>query len=292
MDKTKSDVLNKLLKNKTILITGGAGSICSVLVKKLLEYPIQSVRVLDIDEHALFRLNRTLKDKRIRLLLGSVLDKERVERAVQGADIVIHAAAVKNIEITEFNPIETIDINIQGTVNLIQMAIKNKPGIFLNISTDKAADPTTIYGATKQIGERLTSWAGHHHLNNTKFSTVRFANVMETRGNVFDVWENEVKKNQPLTLTDKKAERYFFKVSEAVNFVLKCLPQCKEGEIFVPKMKAYKIIDLANKYSKKHKLIGLRQGEKMIELLLTESEKETSKETKEMWTIITYKNNK
>ena len=124
MDKKKSDIIGKLLKNKTILITGGAGSICSVLVKKLLEYPVQSIRVLDMDEHALFRLNRSLKDKRIRLLLGNVLDIQRVERAVQGADIVIHAAAVKNIEITEFNPIETIDINIQGTVNLIQMAIK------------------------------------------------------------------------------------------------------------------------------------------------------------------------
>ena len=131
VDNKKSKTINNLLKNKTILITGGAGSICSVLVKKLLEYPVQSIRVLDIDEHALFRLNRTLKDKRIRLLLGNVLDKERVERAVQGADVVIHAAAVKNIEITEFNPIETIDINIQGTVNLIQMAIKNKPKIFL-----------------------------------------------------------------------------------------------------------------------------------------------------------------
>jgi FlaA1/EpsC-like NDP-sugar epimerase len=292
LNKTQPDILKKLLKNKTILVTGGAGSICSILVKKLLGFPIQSIRVLDIDEHALFRLNRTLKDKRIRLLLGSVLDKERVERAGQDVDIIIHAAAVKNIEITEFNPIETIDINIQGTVNLIQMAIKNKPKIFLNISTDKAADPTTIYGSTKQIGERLTSWAGHHHVNNTKFSTVRFANVMETRGNVFDVWKNEVKKNQPLTITDKKAERYFFKVDEAVNFVLKCLPLCKEGEIFVPKMKPYKIIDLANKRSKKHKLIGLRQGEKLIELLLTEQEKEMAKETKDMWIIRTYKNSR
>ena len=292
MEKIKSNVLKKLLKNKTILISGGAGSICSVLAKKLLEYPVHSIRILDIDEHALFRLNRTLKDDRIRLLLGSILDKDRVERAGQDVDIVIHAAAVKNIEITEFNPIETIDINVQGTVNMIQMAIKNKPKIFLNISTDKAVDPTTIYGTTKQIGERLTSWAGHHHVNYTKFSTVRFANVMETRGNVFDVWENEVKKNQPLSLTDKKAERYFFKIDEAIDFVLKCLPIGKKGEIFVPKMEPYKILDLAKKYSKKYKLIGLRQGEKLIELLLTETEKEFAKETKDMWIISTYKNYK
>lgn len=292
MEKIKSNVLKKLLKNKTILVTGGAGSICSVLVKKLLEYPIHSIRLLDIDEHALFRLNRNLKDDRIRLLLGSILDKERVERAGQDVDIIIHAAAVKNIEITEFNPIETIDTNVQGTVNMIQMAIKSRPEIFLNISTDKAADPTTIYGTTKQIGERLTSWAGHHHVHYTKFSTVRFANVMETRGNVFDVWENEVKRNQPLSLTDKKAERYFFKVDEAINFVLKCLPMGEKGEIFVPKMKPYKILELAKKYSKKYKLIGLRQGEKLIELLITETEKELAKETKDMWVIRTYKNYK
>ena len=221
MNKSRITIaLKKELKNKTILVSGGAGSICSVLVKRLLEYPVGSIRVLDIDEHALFKLKRELHDSRLRLLLGSVLDKERCERAFQRVDIVIHAAAVKNIEISEFNPIETIDTNVQGTINMIQCAIKNKPKKFINISTDKAADPTTLYGTTKQLGERLTSWAGYHHIH-IKFASLRFANVMETRGNVFDVWEQELKNNKPITITDPKSERYIFKINEAVDFILK-----------------------------------------------------------------------
>jgi len=128
--------IKKELKNKTILITGGAGSIASHFVKRVLDYPIKAIRVLDIDEHALFVLSRSLNDKRVRLQLGSILDKDRLDMAGNNVDIIIHTAAIKNIEISEYNPIETIETNINGTVNLIKMAIKNKPKIFLNISTD------------------------------------------------------------------------------------------------------------------------------------------------------------
>jgi len=285
--KKPNSKLKNELKNKTILVTGGAGSIGSVLVKKLLEFNVQSVRVLDIDEHSLFKLNRKLHDKRIRLLLGSILDSDRVDMAINDVDIIFHTAAIKNIEISEFNPIETIDTNINGTVNLIKSAIKNKPKKFLNISTDKAAEPSTLYGTTKQLSERLTSWAGTHIVT-TKFASARFGNVFETRGNVFEVWEEQSKNGDPLTITDPSMNRYFFHVEEAVNFILECLLLMKKGEIFVPKLKKFNIGNLAKKYSKKHKVIGLRRGEKFDEILLSESEKKRSITKGNMWIINPY----
>lgn len=283
-----SQLIIKELRNRTILITGGAGSIGSVLAKRLLEYPVKTIRILDIDEHALFRLSHKIKDPRLRLLLGNVQDKERLEMAGNGVDIIIHAAAVKNIEISEFNPIETIDTNINGTVNMIKMAIKNKPVKFLNISTDKAADASTLYGTTKQLGERLTSWAGHHIIT-TKFATIRFGNVFETRGNVFEIWDEEKKKNIPLSITVPTMKRYFFHVEEAVEFILNCIPLINNGEIFIPKMKSFNIKELADRISKNQRIIGLRQGEKMEEILITNEERKKAKEMKNMWIINQYK---
>ncbi len=283
-NKKNNENIKKLLKNKTILVTGGAGSIGSELSKKLLDYPVKAIRVLDIDEHALFQLNRSIKDNRLRPLLGSILDKDRIEIAGNDVDIIIHAAAIKNIEISEFNPIETIDVNINGTVNLIKMAIKEKPEKFLYISTDKAADPTTLYGSTKQLGERLTSWAGSH-VPSTKFASIRFGNVFETRGNVFEVWNNEKMKKIPLSITDPSMSRYYFHIDEAVSFILDCLPMINHGEIFVPKMKMFKMKDLASKISKKQKIIGLRKGEKITEILITSDEKKLADEKKNMWII-------
>ena len=285
--KTKKSLdkkISKELQNKTILVTGGAGSIGSHLVKEILNYSVKSVRVLDIDEHALFRLNRDVNNSRLRLLLGSVLDKDRVEMAGNGVDIIFHLAAIKNIEISEFNPIETIDSNVIGTVNMIKMAMKNKPKKFLNISTDKSVASSTLYGATKLLGEKLTSWAGIH-LVPTKFATVRFGNVKESRGNVFEIWNDEIKKNKPLSITHPSMERYFFHVNEAVDFILSCLPLINKGEIFVPKMKMYKISKLANEITKNHKIIGLRKGEKLKEILLTDEELKCATSNKKMWII-------
>ena len=283
MAKKLNQKFTKELKNKTILVTGGAGSIGSALVKKILDYPIKSIRILDIDEYGLFKLKREVKDSRIRLLLGNILDKDRIEIASEDVDIIIHAAAIKNIEIAEYNPIETIDVNINGTVNLIKIAMKKKPQKFLNISTDKAADSTTLYGATKGLGEKVSTWAGKH--SKIKFASVRFGNVIETRGNVFEVWNNEVENSKPISVTNSSMERYFFHISEATDFILECLLKTNLGEIFVPKMKKYKIKEMADKVSKKQKIIGLRPGEKMNEILITESEKKHATELENMWII-------
>ena len=287
-NKTKKSALVKELKNKSILITGGAGSIGSVLVKKILEYPVQSVRVLDIDEYALAKLNKKLKDSRLRILLGSILDQERVDMAGDGVDIVFHLAAIKNIEISEFNPIETIDTNVNGTVNMIQMLVKKKPKKFINISTDKAAAASTLYGNTKQLGERLTSWAGFH-IKGTISATVRFGNVIESRGNVFEIWNEEKINNKPLSITVPEMKRYFIHVDEVLDFVFNVLLEAKSGEIFIPKMKKFDIKKLADKISRSQKIIGLRQGEKLEEVLLSTDEKKYAVEKKDMWIIRPYK---
>ncbi len=287
MNSKLKNQLKKDLKNKVVLITGGAGSIGSALAQELLKYPIKSLRVLDIDEHALFKLKRKVKNKKLRTLLGSILNRERVDMACSKVDIIIHTAAIKNIEISEFNAIETIDVNINGTVNMIKTVERNNPKKFLNISTDKAAESTTLYGTTKQLGERLTSWAASH-IETTKFASVRFGNVIETRGNVFEVWDEELKEKKPLSITDPKMKRYFFHKAEAVDFILESLLLMKGGEVFVPKMKSSKITELAKKISKKHKIIGKRRGEKIDEVLITTNEKNNAKERSNMWIIKPY----
>ena len=287
MKKNNEIKLKKILKNKVVLITGGAGSIGSSLTKILLNYSVKSIRVFDNNEHALFKLSHSLDDPRIQPLLGDILNKDRMELAVLDTDIIIHTAALKNIEITEYNPIETIDVNVNGTINLIKSVIKNKPKIFINISTDKVAESSTLYGTTKQLGERLTNWAGPH-IHTTKFATVRLGNIIETRGNVFEVWNEQLKNNLPLSITDSKMKRYFFHMDEAVDFILQCMLHVNKGEIFVPKMKLYTITDLASKISNNHKIIGSRQGEKLQEILITEEEKKISKEKENMWIIQNY----
>ena len=282
--KKLNPLISKELKNKTVLVTGAGGSIGSKLIERILQYPVGSVRALDINEYGLFRLNRSVPDKRLRLLLGNVLDIDRMEIAGSKADIIIHLAAAKNIEITEYNPIETIETNVIGTVNMIKMAMKVKPKKFLNISTDKSVESTTLYGTTKHLGEQLINWAGIY-LPPTKFASARFGNVMETRGNVFEVWKDENENHKPLSITHPEMRRYFYKIGEAVDFILDCLLVMKSGEIFIPKMKSYNIKQLANRISKNQKIIGLRKGEKMNENLLTKDEKKSAVEKSNMWII-------
>ncbi len=281
---TLKSPLKNLLKNKSILITGGAGSLGAVLVEKLLIYKIKQIRILDINEHALFQIKRKFSDDRLRILFGNITNTDRLEMACDGIDIVIHAAALKNLEITEFNAIDAIEINVNGTLNMIKTAIKKEPKIFLNISTDKAASSSTLYGATKEIGERLTTWASIH-FQKTKFASVRFGNIIETRGNVFEVWDEEFKNNQPLSITDPLMNRFFWHIDEAADFILNCLHIAKQGDIIIPKMKSYKIKELADKISKKQKIIGLRPGEKKEEILITTNELDSSIEHNNMWII-------
>jgi UDP-N-acetylglucosamine 4,6-dehydratase/5-epimerase len=286
----KSYLVNEF-KGKTILITGGSGSIGSILTQTLLKYPVKQVRVIDIDEYSLFSLGRKTKNNsKLRLLLGSILDKDRLEMACNNVDIVIHLAAIKNIEISEFNPIETIDTNINGTVNLIKTIIKTKPEKFLNLSTDKAVESSTLYGATKLLSEKITTWGGIHLNPPTKFATIRFGNVIETKGNVFEIWKQEHENNKPISITDPTMKRYFFHINDAVDFILQCIPLTNMGEIFIPKMKIESVKKLADQISKKQKIIGKRNGEKIQELLMNSDERKIAVDKKDMWIIKNHNN--
>ncbi len=280
----KSIILEKELNNKTVLVTGGAGSLGTQIVKQLLDYPVKTVRVLDTNEHSLFQLGRSLNNSKLRLLFGSINNMERLELACDNADYIIHCAALKNLEITEFNPIETIDTNINGTVNLIKIIIKSKPKKFLNISTDKAVYPSTLYGTTKLLSEKLVTWADEH-ISTTKFATARLGNIFETKGNVFEIWDEEMKKGKKISITDASMKRYYFNIKDASNFILNCLPLIDQGTIFVPKMKLFNIKNLALKVSKNYKIVGIRKGEKIKEELLTVDEENDAKELKNMWIL-------
>ena len=179
------------------------------------------------------------------------------------------------------------------TNQICHTSINRKPhqidGAFNRTATQldyakSSADNSTLYGTTKQLGERLVRWAGVH-VEKMKIGSVRFGNVIETKGNVFEVWNEEVRKGKPLSITDPNMRRYFFHIDEAVEFTLECLTQMKEGEIFVPKMEAQSIRELALKISKKHKIIGLRPGEKIEEILMTDAERKIAIEKDKMWVI-------
>lgn len=261
--------------NKTILITGGAGSIASQVVKELIKLPVKTVRVFDIDENALFKLGREIgNNNKFRPLLGDVRDRERVKMAVNGVDIIIHTAAIKNIEVSEYNAPETCRTNIDGTTNLIEIAMSHNINKFIFISSDKAVVSSTLYGATKYVGEKLVMWASKISLS-TKFCVLRFGNVIETRGNVFDVWRKDLEMKRPLTITDTNMTRYFWHINEATTFILDRTLDMVNGYIYVPKMKEKNIMDLACEFIKENNIkleynvIGLRCGEKMDEYLFS-----------------------
>ena len=191
---------NNIFNNKVILVTGGVGSIGSHIVKTLLKYNPKQIRVFDIRETELVDMQRELiNHNNLSFLLGDIRDKERLNFAMKKVDMVFHAAALKHVPACEYNPFEAVKTNVYGTQNMIDAAINNNVGRVVNISTDKAADASTLYGTTKQLGERLTSWAGAH-IQSSKFASVRLGNVMETRGNVFEIWKEESENNQPLSI--------------------------------------------------------------------------------------------
>ncbi len=292
--------LESFYRDKKILITGGVGSIGSEIARNVLKFDPASVRVMDINESGLFDLEHFLQSEKIRLFVGDVRDKERLKRAVEDVDIVFHAAALKHVPLSEYNPFEAVQTNIIGTQNLINAAIDTNVEKFITISTDKVVNPINVMGATKLLAERLTISANFYKgERTTAFSCVRFGNVMDTRGSVIRLFRKQIKDGGPLTITDPNMTRFMMSIPKAVELVLKSTEIASGGEIFILKMPALRIGDLgevmieelAPKYGYNPneigiKRIGKRPGEKQYEELMTEDEASNTYEDEEMFVVL------
>jgi len=287
-------------KNKKILVTGGVGSIGSQLVKNLLLADPVGIRVLDNNETGLFELKQELNTPKVRILLGDVRDKDRVLMAMDGIDIVFHASALKHVPLCEYNPFEAVKTNVLGTQNVLEAALKNQVEKVINISTDKAVNPTNVMGATKLLAERLTISANYYKGNKrTIFSSVRFGNVLNSQGSVIPLFKNQIQKGKCVTITDMEMNRFFMDIPSAVKLILTAGQISQGGEIFIFKMPALRIMDLAEvmieHYAPKFgfrpeeitiKIIGKRNGEKLYEDLMTEEEAERVYERDDMCIIV------
>ena len=287
----------KELHGKIVIVTGGTGTIGSEIVRQLLRTSAKQIRIYSRDEHKQHELKNELgPDDRLRFLVGDVRDKERTDFAFRKVDICFHAAALKHVPICEYNPFEAVKTNIIGTQNVVDIALRNNVAKVIAISTDKAADPSSVLGASKLMMERLITAAnatiGH---DRTRFASVRFGNVLNSRGSVGDVWLQQIARGTDVTVTDERATRFFMEISEAVSLVFSALEQMQGGEIFVLKMKpAKRVVEFAEDFIKKHgkgkkikiKMIGLRPGEKLHETLLTEDESLHTVELKDMYVIL------
>lgn len=278
-----------MLKEKVILITGGTGSFGKKFTEiTLREYNPKTIRIYSRGELLQIQmLQRFNNDSRLRFFIGDVRDRNRLSRAMNGVDIVIHAAALKHVPICEYNPIEAVRTNIDGAANVIDAAINNGIEKVMAISTDKAVYPVNLYGATKLVAEKLFIQANAYvGGRKTKFSCVRYGNVIGSRGSVIPLFL-EQKNKGTITLTDKRMTRFWITLEQGVRFVIQCIELMQGGEVFVPKIPSMKIVDLADTIAPeaKKEFVGIRPGEKINEVLLTEDEARHSKEFEKYFVI-------
>jgi FlaA1/EpsC-like NDP-sugar epimerase len=283
-----------MFKGKTVLVTGAGGSIGSEICQKLLDSGVEKLKCYDNSEYSLYKLSKKVADdQRTRYLIGDVRDISRLERAIAGSDIVIHAAALKHVKFCEFNPDEAYKTNIQGTQNIVDVCRQQNTPHCLLISTDKAVNPTSVMGTTKLLAEKLFLNAPEREslrptAETTKFTVVRFGNVFGSAGSVIETFYQQIKNDMSLTLTHENISRYFISITEAVSLVLNCIPLSEKESrtpIFILRMKKAKIKTIAERilYNMKGRadldfnITGLSLGEKFDEQLYTEYEKKSAK---------------
>ncbi len=264
------------LKDKVILVTGGTGSFGKRFIDKLLKTEARKIIIFSRDELKQSEMQASLKDplEKLRFFLGDIRDQERLHRAFVGVNYVVHAAALKQVPTLEYNPFEAIKTNVIGSQNIIDAAINQGVERVIALSTDKAANPCNLYGATKLCSEKLfvagNSYAG---TKSTRFSAVRYGNVIGSRGSVVPLFLAR-KESGSVPITDERMTRFWITLDQGVNFVVNCLRSMTGGEIFVPKISSMRIVDLAKALAPGCKLmkIGMRPGERLHEVLLTDDE--------------------
>lgn len=267
-------------KAKSYLVTGGTGSFGKRLIATLLENDeIERVIIFSRDELKQFEMSNLEPFKahanRLRFFLGDVRDRDRLVMAMEGVDIVVHAAALKQVPAAEYNPFEAIKTNVIGAQNVIDATRAAGVRKVIALSTDKAAAPINLYGATKLCSDKLfvaaNNYAGKHDV---RYSVVRYGNVMGSRGSVIPFFLDQFRAGQPLSITDERMTRFNITLQQGVDFVLACLDRMWGGELFVPKIPSYRIMDVAEAIhpGAERRFVGVRPGEKLHEAMITETD--------------------
>ena len=263
------------LDGKTLLITGATGSFGSAFTRTVLDrFDVEAVRVFSRDELKQSQLERALNDDRVRLLLGDVRDRDRMRLATRGVDVIVHAAALKQVPACEYNPFEAVQTNVIGAQNVISAAIDNDVPLTVALSTDKAVNPVNLYGATKLCAEKLFAQAmAYAGGGPARFACVRYGNVVGSRGSVVPMFRAQAATGV-VDVTDERMTRFWITLEQAVDFVLSCMGIVQGGEVFVPKTPSMRVVDVATALAPEaeQRVIGIRAGEKLHEVLLTEDE--------------------
>lgn len=283
----------KLFKDKTILITGGTGFLGRALTKEILKYSPHSIRLFSRDEVKHHKVQEFFKNnKKIRNFIGDVRDYERLRKACEDVDIVIHAAALKRLDILEYNVEESVKTNIVSTLNMVNVCLDCNVEKAIFVSSDKACSPVNTYGASKFVSERIFTESNFNKgKHKTIFSCVRYGNVLESTGSVIPFFEGKILSGEKIPLTDERMTRFIISPEEAVQLIFDAVKYGVGGEIFIPKLSAFKIVDLIEILKEKNnadnetEIVGLRPGEKIHELMINFSEVPRTYDFKNMYVI-------
>ncbi len=295
--------LAEALGDRTVLVTGGTGSIGREIVSQVLQYGPRVVRVFSRNEYNQYAMRRDMGERPdLRYLIGDVRDRERLLRACEGVDVVFHAAALKHVAICEYNPFEAVKTNVLGTQNLVEAALNYNMELLVGISTDKAVSPTNTMGATKLLAERMILSASQYKGDRrTRFGVIRFGNVLASRGSAIPMFIEQIRRGGPVTITHPQMRRFFMSIPEAVELALQASLSARSGEIFILKMPVMRIIDLTEALIRIYaprfghspasieiREIGLLPGEKLSEALMTPEEGLHATEHAKYFTVETF----